>query len=512
MISRRFFIGGVISLGTFTGCRFLAVRDFLATKGKPNLKFGVISDIHIWACAGDANCEADSSIFRHTLEWFRDQGVDAVMIVGDMADHGLTDQLQTVADTWNAVFPDGRAQDGHSVEKLFVYGNHDWEGHAYGSFAKRRFPDEDERNRHILRRNYARNWERIFNEAYSPIYRKDIKGYTFVGQHWDHQGWESDCRFERIKPFLFEQSRSIDTNRPFFYFQHPHPKDTCYGSWAWGHDIGIATETLSAFPNAIAFSGHSHFSLTDERSIWQGAFTSLGTGSLRYTGMPFSSRMPIAYENTGTEGDNAAELDAMKLMGRISSDSQQGMLVSVYDDCVVFRRREFGCDLDLGADWVLPLPAAESKPFAFVEHARKMRAPQFPSDAVLTLSRKKAKTRKTEGHEQTEKDAVLLEFPAALAVAGVRPFEYEVAAVSVTGEKSVFYVMAEGFNHGVGHKRMTGKSSCLLSTDRLPHGTIRFEVTPLDCWWKRGRPISCEYSAQEVSSLLSANTDCRFKA
>ena len=49
---------------------------------------------------------------------------------------------------------------------------------------------------------------------------------------------------------------------------------------AWGHDKGIATKTLSNYPNAIAFSGHSHYSLTDERSIWQGAFTSIGQSSL----------------------------------------------------------------------------------------------------------------------------------------------------------------------------------------------------------------------------------------
>ena len=494
MISRRFFIGGAASFGAFAGCRFFANHDFRAN-GTPNLRFGVISDVHVWALRGDKNCAANCAVLKHTLEWFRAQNVDAVMIAGDMADLGLVDQLQAIADTWNEVFPDGRAPDGHVVEKLFVYGNHDWEGHNYGDFVKRHFPDEAERNRHILRTDYAKNWEKIFGEAYSPIYRKDVNGYTFVGQHWDQQGWGGNCRFERIEPFMAQESRSIDPDRPFFYFQHPHPKDTCYGSWAWGHDTGIVSKTLSAHPNAIAFSGHSHYSLTDERSIWQGAFTSLGTSSLRYTGMPYDSRLQRAYENCGTAGAKAAEIDATKVMGHISSDSQQGMLVSVYDDCVVFRRREFGCDLDLGDDWVLPLPAAESKPFAFAEHARKTLAPQFPADAVLTLTRKKAKTRKTKGHEPVEKDSVLLEFPSALAAQGARPFEYEVAAIPASGEKAVFRVLAEGFNHGVGHKRATGKSSCLLAADQLPAGTVRFEVTPLDCWWKRGLPISCAYKA-----------------
>jgi hypothetical protein len=80
---------------------------------------------------------------------------------------------------------------------------------------------------------------------------------------------------------MAKDGKKIDPSLPFFYVQHPHLKDTCYGPWAWGHDAGITTKTLSAYPNAIAFSGHSHYSLTDERTIWQGAFTSVGTGSFR---------------------------------------------------------------------------------------------------------------------------------------------------------------------------------------------------------------------------------------
>lgn len=494
LMSRRFFLGGAASFGAFAGCRFFACHDFRAG-GTPNLKFGVVSDAHVWAFAGDKNCAANCSVLKHTLEWFRDQGADAVMIVGDMADFGLTDELQAIADTWNAVFPDGRAPDGRPVEKLFVYGNHDWEGFAYADFAKKHFPDEAERNRHILRKDYAKNWERIFGEAYAPIYRKEVNGYTFIGQHWDQQGWGGNCRFERIAPFLSEHGPAIDPDRPFFYFQHPHPKDTCYGSWAWGHDTGIVTKTLSAFPNAIAFSGHSHYSLTDERSIWQGAFTSIGTSSLRYTGMPYNSRMPLGYENSNTDGAKAAELDATKVMGHISTNSQQGMLLSVYDDCIVIRRREFGCDLDLGEDWVMPLPAAEPKPFAFAERARKAAAPQFPAGAKITVARKKAKTRKTKGREAVEKDALLLTFPAALANRNARPFEYEVAAVPEAGAKIVFRVLAKGFNHGRTHQDAQGDSSCLIPTDRLPAGTVRFEVTPLDCWWNRGTSLACAYRA-----------------
>ncbi len=67
-------------------------------------------------------------MFRKALEWFCDQGVDAVAVCGDMADTGMLAELQAVAQTWSAVFPNDMAPDGRHVERLFIYGNHDYGG------------------------------------------------------------------------------------------------------------------------------------------------------------------------------------------------------------------------------------------------------------------------------------------------------------------------------------------------------------------------------------------------
>lgn len=37
----------------------------------------------------------------------------------------------------------------------------------------------------MLRSDLKGNWERIFHEEYRRVYAKTIKGYTFIGQHWD---------------------------------------------------------------------------------------------------------------------------------------------------------------------------------------------------------------------------------------------------------------------------------------------------------------------------------------
>ncbi len=488
-LSRRFFIGSALSFTAFSGCRVFRAPGGLFS-GAPKLKFGVVSDIHIMETPGDTGRQGDTKTFVHTLEWFRDQKVDAVMIAGDMADNGMVEQLQKVADAWFKVFPNNKAPDGRTVEKVFIYGNHDWEGAGYGGYAKKRFPNDAERPKHVLSTDYKGNWERIFQEEYAPIYLKQIKGYSFIGHHWDGYGRREKCSFDRIEDFMSANGKKLDPALPFFYTQHPHPKDTCYGPWAWGHDSGVVTKTLSAFPNAIAFSGHSHYSLTDERSIWQDTFTSIGTSSLRYSGRTYDSRPPCGYENTGA-ASNRDQIDPFKMMPNADpTDCRQGMLVSVYSDHITFTRREFLTNLFVGDDWVMPLPAAESKPYAFAVRKQQFRAPEFPADAKLYVTRIKATNRGGAGVPKAKKDAFKLAFPSAIAVKGARPHEYEINIIPDKGEKKSKYVIATGYNHSLESPKARLGDTCVIAADITPSDQpFHFEVVPLDSFWNAGKPL-----------------------
>ena len=501
-ISRRWFIGGLASWGAMGGLRGFAAPAGAYSQGKPRLRFGVVSDIHFrcYARTGNAKKEADwqanVATFLKTLEWFRDQQVDGVMIAGDMADNGMVDQLQGVADCWYRVFPDDKAPDGRKVEKLFTLGNHDWEGGRYGDHAKKAFPDPAERARHLLCTDLKARWQEIFHEDFSPVYRKTVKGYSFVGAHWtqDKCKGKEETGIAGVGEFFAENGAQLDPKLPFFYFQHPHPKGTCYGEFGWGQDDGRATRALSAFPNAIAFSGHSHAPLTNEKSVWQGAFTSLGTSSLRYTGGPGFPGVPKrGFENTGGGG--------MKVMKPFNGgDGRQGMLVSVYDDRVVFARRDFVYGLSLGDDWVLPLPAAEKKPFDFTVRARRSAAPEFPKTAALSISKtaatvapKKKGPKPKKGEAPKTTPAWHLVFPAADAVAQARAYAYEVVAEPREGEPRTFRVLAQGYNMGPAHDLAKGVSFCTLAVEVLPAGTCRFAVSPVSSLGKKGRPLVSEY-------------------
>lgn len=490
MITRRFFIGGAAAFGAQAvfGAQKLP-RGF--DPGQLRLRFGVITDLH-FACNGrELLKDWNTQTLHETLEWFRAQGVDAVLCGGDIADRSQVEEMRAFAETWFSVFPDDRLPNGNKVERVFVTGNHDSHGHKIYKGLPKIYPDPEELKRHVFADRREALWKELFHEDYRSIYLKTVRGYGFVGSMWEDgaSGREGYSNFGRIAPFMEANGRKLDPKLPFFYIQHPHPKDTCYGPWAWGHDGGEVTACLSKYPNAVAFSGHSHYPLTDERSIWQGAFTSVGAASLRYCGNTDDEFAPDGFENGSAVGRNRRALNQAKMMASLPIDhsSRQGLLVSVYDDCIVYAKRDFSNGLLIGDDWVQPLPAAESRPFAFAEHAKKFAAPQFAADAKLSVAEKPLKDR-----AGNEKPAVELTIPAIAPKRDARVHHFEVTATGADGAKKLKRVLAVGYNQSERSKKAASATTCAFARDELPAGAVSFEAVPVSCFGKKGRPLAAK--------------------
>lgn len=508
-LSRRSFIGGAAAAGVAAGCPVLRLAAAYAPSRAPKMSFGVVSDIHV-RIAPDGNGMRESHdcrAFIHALEWFRDQKVDAVMVAGDLADTGLVKELEAVAAAWWKVFPGNKAPDGRRVERIFITGNHDWDAYTYDGevFVKKLYPDKAELDRNLLCRDLKGCWERIMQEPYVPIYRKDVKGYSFVGAHWQDVPCHPKCEtaFRHVPKWFEENGAKLDPSRPFFYCQHAHLQNTVYGPWAWGHDSGETTAALMAFPNAVAFSGHSHYSLTDDRSIWQGGFTSLGTASLRACALPGSELQPESGYENAWGGQNA-----FKAMDPLPETSRQGMLVRVFDDCLAFTRRDFSIDRMLGGDWVMPLPAAKSKVFAFEPRRAKERPPAFAAGATLAVAKVEVKNRggkaKVNGVKkvvpQEKKAAVRIGFPEADAMRATRPFLYEAKFTPQSGTAAVKQMFATGvFKPDDGF--WTGKGETMtVCLDQLPPVPFKIEVTAVSALGNRSRPLVGRMDAEKKES------------
>ena len=295
-----------------------------------------------------------------------------------------------------------------------------------------------------------------------------------------------------------------DPARPFFYVQHPHPRDTVYGKGAWGVDDGSATMLLRAFPQAVAFSGHSHEPLANDQSIWCGEYTSLATGSLRnVSANSIWNRIRTAgYENgicnyylPGVERKDRtayiSKYDALKLMPveAYREDVQSGQLVSVYADRIEFARRDFASGLALGEDWIVELPA-KACPFAI--RSKASRRAEFPSGAELSAVFGKATTRGMDRHgvriKPKETDAMLLEFPAATK--GGTVVEYEISVGGTDGKAYSTRICAAGGLYPRRHANYSARVRAALPASDLPAHVATVRVTPLDSFGNRGRALS----------------------
>ena len=517
-ITRRSFVGAALAAGVWGTRESLGGAQLAATAAgsadaincvPPLLKFGVVSDVHVRLAADGRSLAAgyETDTLEKTFAYFRDQDVDAVMIAGDMADLGLTRELKAVADAWFKVFPNDRAPDGRKVERLFVLGNHDAFGLRNGG---RIFKDADVLRREAMQADPKKAWDECFHEEWRPYYAKNVKGFDFFCAHWQPGIWcngvaETGCAgcADAFRGLM----EKCDPSRPFFYVQHPHPRDTVYANCAWGVDDGSATRLLSAFPQAIAFSGHSHEPLTNEKSIWRGAFTSVATGSLRYlaAGPLWNLERTGGYENGRSnvylpggvrrEDRSAfyAAYDAPKMMEMETNrpDIRVGLVVSVYADRVEFAKREFVSGLQLADDWVVELPA---KPRSFVSLARAAKPAEFPSGAALSVARTKAKTRGLQRDDREvapqEKDAVRLDCPAATV--GGQVSEYEICAANAGGSARAVRLCALNGLYPRSHANFAKTVTATIPADALPVGAETVRVTPLDCWGNRGKALEAK--------------------
>ena len=420
-----------------------------AADDEVRLRVGVISDIHL---GGDRA----KAVFVRALGFFREQNVDAVLLPGDMTYYASQAEWQRVTSAWQEVFPGDKAPDGHTVERLFVTGNHD-AGLA----------------------NPAKAWPEMFRNEYAPIWIRKVKGYAFVGAQWGTT--------KGLAAFYREHDAELRGGKPFFHIQHAHPHGTCVGDWAWGNEP-YATAVLTNYPNAVAFSGHSHYPLTDERSIWQGGFTSVNAGSLSHECHEYNMRDNGKVNNCGSTVVQPERLTPVVGL----ANSKPGMLMTVTDGSIRLVRYSFGeaKPRSLGEDWVIPVGPNAAKPYAFATRAAGRSAPEFAAGATVTCTTCVART---EGGVPVSCVKVII--PPARTVNGCRVFDYEVTA-SVVADDVALPIKAKRVFAPAYHlpESMSNRSGCcLFAAADLPSGTrLRFSVRPFECFGKAGKAISTD--------------------
>ena len=281
------------------------------------MKVGIISDFQLGTNAlnpEDWNYPSTLHLIQ-SLKVLKMQKVQMIIIAGDITDDGANESYKAVNQIINSVYPE------YKPELIYVMGNHDyWSAPYINKVLQKRFED---------------------NLGQKPFSHKIINGYHFIG--WGSENGSMDKSNTDTKWVKKELEYAVKDSKtkPIFVTTHFPPANTMYGSDEWGSQEVF--DVLKDYPQVICFSGHSHYSLIDDRSIWQGEFTAINTQAIAY----------IELESGKLNGSVPKDETGNELYAR---NNYMGLIMNVLDDKVEIQRISFEENKFYKDPWVIPYP------------------------------------------------------------------------------------------------------------------------------------------------------------
>ncbi|MBQ6065660.1 MAG: metallophosphoesterase [Clostridia bacterium] len=396
-----------------------APKDFT-----PVVRFAVCSDIHLDGNPTQAAAKRLGYLFDDSYAYAQSspnyKALDAVLVVGDFATNGKPEEYRLYNEIVDAHIKEG-------TQTLEVLGNHEFIAYR----------DEDASVAYDVYKQYV----------YPEVDRHDvINGYHFIGVSYDEDGKNFAHKLGWLKEQL-DAAAADDPDKPIFVYQHPHPFSTVYGSVNWSD--ALIRAALEPYPQVVDFSGHSHYAASDPRSIWQGSFTAVGTGSLK----AYMSNLNYTEGDTDAPGESGG-------FWIVEADQDGNVRLRLYD--VV--NRTFFDNVDY---YLSDLTNTEDRPYSWNNSMDRDTPPMFPEDAVISA-------------ERQQWDAVL-SFPDAAGY-----FEAENYKIIVRGDNAKIIwegtVLSDYVRAG-----LTGATADL---GQIADGTYEVQITAYSPFEKEGQSIS----------------------
>lgn len=240
-------------------------------------RFAVMSDIHVGRTGW-------KNRLPNAVEVLKEKQLDAVFVVGDVADNGRKDQLREALNTFSPLAPE--------TNVYYMMGNHDWwEGNAT-------------------------SFKEVIGQKLNQFI--DIKGYPFItisldGSETNNQIYIYQSTSKNFLKAALEKANKEYPGKPIFVFMHVPLEYTVYGSYAIApgkesraNNTAAMKEICKGYPQVVVFTGHSHYPLGDERSIYQKYFTSIHDGNLTATNIE-DGLLPTNSDRHFSESLNIAE-------------------------------------------------------------------------------------------------------------------------------------------------------------------------------------------------------------
>jgi len=305
-----------------------------------------------------------------------------------------------------------------------------------------------------------------------------IEGYHFIMVSPDGDGHSFSADKQNWLAKELEAAAKDDPTgkKPIFVFQHQHITGTVLGSANWG--VTELTEVLSKYPQVVDFSGHSHFPMNDPRSVWQGEFTALGTGTLSY----------YECDLVGVQTHSIFPKNAKGAYGssRASRDAAQYYIVEVDANNAI---KIQGYDLLSGTFMMDPIylrSVGDPSKFTYTDaRADAAEAPAFASDAAINIT-------------TLNRMRVAAEFPQAQGGDQVQNYRVELYQGDSLLKRD--YRLACNFYIPAPEKIETSFDGLTALTE------YTIKIYAISCWGKESEPISVTFTTPE-EAVVAATGD-----
>lgn len=489
----------VMSLGLFSGCREMLNQWESSLLGtvptspssptnptdptNPTLpaddvavRFVVTSDTHFRvSSSNDMHSEEIlNRFFTSTYKYIDSlpgKQLNAMFVVGDFV-HGGSDTSYDFAKELSAAFKIAKAHAREGVDFVTMMGNH--EHLRYGNVGNAAAPDT------------LNIWKEISGNT-SLHYHKVINGYHFIAIDQDiaNNGTQSPGKYtpealDFLKNALAQAAKDDPTGqKPIFVFQHFPGAGTLYGATSSGGCQEIY-DILKDYPQVVDFSGHTHRALLDPRSIWQGDYTAINTGTLEMAGAPINSHpsrssVKLAdFDGTWSVTNQRTALRSSNTiyMVEVSKDNEISLI------CYNIWTEQVDKVIELGK-----VGNKDEFKFDYESRQEAAQAPTWAEGTSLTLL-------------ETYQNYVRIAIPQATISADDLVTTYRCEVYKGDALVNTIYRLSTTYLGSF------AKSSITAPLDALEAGTTyTVKVIPVSAWSKEGEPLTLTFTTAAATAL-----------
>ena len=309
-------------------------------------KIGIISDFQLHINNTSPYFKYYAENVYKALKVFKKNNIDVIIIAGDTTNNGNIINYIYFKQIYYSVYDEIRRP-----ILISLMGNHDFYDMTFTKDGnKKKFFD--------------------YMNSY-PYSHYLINDYNFIFWSSDNR----DTKEKGIENYIWinstiEKAKTMKKRNddPIFVFTHIPPKKTVYGSEdIWGHQ-GIFN-FLKNYQDVICISGHSHYSLRNTKSIWQGEFTTINTQGLSYIDLDET------FQNAWDVRIDSAQNDSM------------GLIAYLNEDNVIFDRIEFSTEEVMEERWTINFPIKPSEFIYTFDKRNKKIKPIFNDGNGITIEK-----------------------------------------------------------------------------------------------------------------------------